>query len=50
MYIIYINASIQILVSTCNKKTFLKILRASTTLTILVDATAPRLRHFTLIC
>ena len=29
MYIIYINASIQIWVSTCNKKPFLKILRAS---------------------
>ena len=49
MYIIYISASIQIRVSTCNKKPFLKILRASTTLAILVDATAPRLTHFTLI-
>ena len=49
MYIIYISASIQIWVSTCNKKPFLKILRASTTLANLVDATAPRLTHFTLI-
>ena len=49
MYIIYISASIQIWVSTCNKKPFLKILSASTTLAILVDATAPRWTHFTLI-
>ena len=49
MYIIYVSASIQIWVSTCNKKPFLKILRASTTLEILVDATAPRLTNFTLI-
>ena len=49
MYIIYINTSIQIWVSTCNKKPFLKILKTSTTLAILVDATAPRLAHFTLI-
>ena len=49
IYLIYINASIQIWVSiTCNKKAFLKIVRASTTLTILV--TAPRFTHFTLIC
>ena len=52
MYIIYINGSIRIWVPTCGKKPFLKILRAatSTTLAILVSATAPCLTHLTLIC